>query len=374
MVMPLGPDFARALQIDVGQLGYLGGSYTAAAGLAGLVLAPLLDRFDRRWVLCVAMLGLVAGTAAGALATGLPSLLAARIVAGFFGGPATSSALAIVADVVPNERRGRAMGVVMAAFSIASILGVPMGLFVARIGSWRTPFWSLGLFGALVTVGCVALLPPMVHHLTDEQRRPTSVGAMLARSEVRWSYVMTAAVMMSGFAIIPNISAYIQGNLGYSRNTLETLYAMGGVASFVAMHTAGRLVDATRPLIAGSVGVVGFSLVVLGMFVWPVESVGVFFVCFMTVMALRNVAHQTLASRVPEAQERGRFMSLQSAIGHLAGAAGAFGSSQILLTLPGGRIGRIEEVAWWSIGIALLIPVAMAIVESKLAARRAATV
>src|SRR5437773_10195696 len=90
MVMPMGPDFARALAIPPSKLGIIGGSYTAAAAVAGLVGALFLDRFDRRSALAVAMLGLVTGTAAGGLARGFGSLVAARVLAGMFGGPASS--------------------------------------------------------------------------------------------------------------------------------------------------------------------------------------------------------------------------------------------------------------------------------------------
>ncbi len=372
MVMPLGPDFAVALGIEVGHLGFLGGTYTAAAGLAGLLGATFLDRFDRRWVLCLSMLGLAIGTAAGALATGLYSLLAARLVAGFFGGPATSSALAIVTDVVPVERRGRAMGAVMGAFSIASIVGVPLGLYAARLGDWRTPFWALGLIGAGVTLGCVALLPPMRSHLERREAQAPFVE-ILAKPEVRWSYLMTALVMASGFTLIPNISAYVQGNLGLPRRELEGLYMMGGIASFVSMRGAGWLVDKTRPVLAATIGVVGFVFTVATMFIWPVSSVPVFFIVFMTVMALRNVAHQTLASRVPLPAERGRFMSVQSAVGHLAGAAGAIGASQLLVTLPGGKVAHIDAVAWISIALGAAIPFVMWILERRLAGRATAT-
>ena len=71
MVMPLGPDFARALGISTAHLGLIAGSYMAAAAIAGIVGARFLDRFDRRKALGVALFGLVAGTAAGALAQGL---------------------------------------------------------------------------------------------------------------------------------------------------------------------------------------------------------------------------------------------------------------------------------------------------------------
>ncbi|HXN55672.1 MAG TPA: MFS transporter, partial [Myxococcales bacterium] len=140
MVMPMGPDFAAALGIPLSHLGYVGGAYTAAAATSGLICAGFVDRFDRRRALAVAMLGLVAGTALGGLATGMGTLLCARVVAGSFGGPATSIAFSIVADVVPVERRGRAMGVVMGAFSVAQVLGVFGGLVLAEHLGWRAPF------------------------------------------------------------------------------------------------------------------------------------------------------------------------------------------------------------------------------------------
>src|SRR5918993_1443709 len=165
MVMPLGPDFSAALGIPLPRLGLVGGSYTAAAAVSGVVGMLLLDRFDRRKALAVALFGLVMGTVAGGFATGLGSMLAARVLAGAFGGPAAALSLAIIADVVPPERRGRAMGIVMGAFSAASVLGVPAGLELARFGGWRVPFFAVAGVGALLAMLAIALLPPLTGHL-----------------------------------------------------------------------------------------------------------------------------------------------------------------------------------------------------------------
>ncbi|HZX41762.1 MAG TPA: MFS transporter, partial [Myxococcaceae bacterium] len=144
MVMPLGPDFARALGIPLSRLGLIGGAYTAAAAVAGVLGSTFLDRFDRRPALAVAMTGLVLGTLAGGLAWNFESLLAARFLAGAFGGPATSLSLSIIADAVPPERRGKAMGAVMGAFSVASVVGVPLSLQLSIWGGWRLPFLGVG--------------------------------------------------------------------------------------------------------------------------------------------------------------------------------------------------------------------------------------
>ncbi|MBP7253542.1 MAG: MFS transporter, partial [Alphaproteobacteria bacterium] len=67
MVMPLGPDFAKALSIPVDKIGVIAGSYTLAAALFGVVAALFLDRFQRRRAILICLAGLIAATALGAV-------------------------------------------------------------------------------------------------------------------------------------------------------------------------------------------------------------------------------------------------------------------------------------------------------------------
>lgn len=209
MVMPLGPDFSRTLGIPVSELGTIGGSYTAAASIAGLAGSLFLDRFDRKKALLVAMTGLVIGTFMGSMARGLGSLVLARVIAGAFGGPATSLSYSIIADVVPPERRGRAMGIVMAAFGVAAVFGVPLGLELAFRFDWRAPFVAVAAVGLLVTVVVGIMLSPMTSHMTAGRTGAVAHLRGLVRTDVLISYSMTFSLMLGSFILIPNISPYV---------------------------------------------------------------------------------------------------------------------------------------------------------------------
>ncbi|NOK12797.1 MFS transporter [Corallococcus exercitus] len=376
MVMPLGPDFAKGLGIESSHIGTIGGSYTAAASVAGLLGGYFLDRFDRRKALAVCMLGLVAATAAGGLALGLSTLLLARVCAGLFGGPATALSLSIIADLIPVERRGRALGAVMASFSVASVLGVPLALKVAELGTWRTPFFVVAALGLVVVVAALWLLPPVRGHLKPggSASRAVGVAELLSRSDVQLSYLMTALVMMSGFIVIPNISAYLQQNLGYPRDHLWIIYFAGGIVSFVTLRLTGPLVDGFGSFRVGTVGVVLAALATYVGFVhypaWlPIPAL---FMVFMLAMGVRNVAYNTLTSRVPDNPVRARFMSLQSATQHMASALGAFLSSRLLVDLPDGTLGGMDTIAWVSIGLSVGVPVMLWVVEGRVRSREQA--
>jgi len=356
MVMPLGPDFARALGIPLSKLGLVGGAYTAAAAVAGVLGSTFLDRFDRRQALAVAMTGLALGTLGGAAAWNFSSLLTARLVAGAFGGPATSVALSIVADIVPPQRRGKAMGAVMGAFSVAAVVGVPLSLQLSLWGGWRLPFAVVGVSGLVVTALVTWALPSLRAHLLG--LRTASTPTTLFRPLVVASYAMTAVTMAAGFLVLPNLSAYVQENLGFPRSELQWMYFFGGLLSFVTLRAVGRLVDRWGSFPVGTVASLLLALAFDVTLVHVPRSVPVLalFLFIFFALSARNVAYNTLTTKVPEPAERARFMSFQSAVQHLASALGAGVSSQVLFVQPDGRLGNVPTLGRMAMALVLLLP------------------
>lgn len=376
MVLPLGPDFARALGIPAHQLGLVAGSYTAAAAIVGLLAASFLDRFDRRLALLIAMLGLVMGTLAGGFATGLGSMLLARVLAGAFGGPATSLAMSILSDAVPPERRGRAVGKVMGAFSLAAVVGVPAGLELARLGGWQLPFFVIAGLGVVVALAVAAAMPPMRGHLNATGRRVAPLRPLFQFARERavlLALAGTAVAMAGSFSIISNLSAYVQFNLGYPREQLGLLYMAGGCVSFFSMRLAGWSVDRW-----GAPGVVaaGTALVVivigLGFLgersLLPVVGI---FVGFMLANSTRIVALNALTTRVPPPADRARFMSLQSSVQHLSTSAGAGLSSWVLHERADQHLEGMPSLAAFAIGMSLLLPIVVLALHRRVRARDA---
>ncbi len=131
IMMPLGPQFTQIFAITDAQFGMLVSAYTLAAGVSGLLAATYLDKFDRKKLLLALYVLFGLATLACGLAPTYDSLMLARVLAGIFGGVLSALSQTIIADVIPFERRGRAMGIVMTSFSVSTVAGVPLGLFLA---------------------------------------------------------------------------------------------------------------------------------------------------------------------------------------------------------------------------------------------------
>src|SRR4051812_15449361 len=150
IMMPLGAQLMRIFNITPAQFTHLVASYGLAAALSGFAGGFFLDRFDRKNSLLFLYTGFGLSTFACGLAPTPGWLLIARLAAGAFGGLAGSMVTAMVGDVIPPTRRGRAMSIVMAAFPVASVLGVPAGLILAGKFGWHAPFFMLGSVAAVV--------------------------------------------------------------------------------------------------------------------------------------------------------------------------------------------------------------------------------
>lgn len=370
MVMPMGPDFAGALGIPMSHLGIIGGSYTAAATVVGIAGSLLLDKWERRSALTIAVTGLGLSTMAGALATGTGTLVATRVAAGSFGGIAATLCFSIVADLVPEQRRGRATAVVASGFSLSSIFGVPAGLWLARRGGWHAPFLVVGATALCLALSARLLLPKLRAHLDAKEK-----AAPLPMDARMWlSFVAFGCTILGNFLLIPNLAAYLQFNMGFPRDRLGLLYLGGGLASLATMRLSGIWTDRTRalwPVLTGSI-LVSLALVFGAMLQPPWLPPVAFFAVFMSFSAARWVAINALATRVPPPSARARYLSAQNAFSHAASATAAFASAAFLSSEPSGRLTGMPALAATAAVLGLGAPVAVWYLEKLIPARRAA--
>jgi predicted MFS family arabinose efflux permease len=377
MVMPLGPYFAKGLAIPTSSLGLVSASYAAAAALAGFFGAPVLDRFDRRKALAVAMIGLVAGTAAGAAAQGLGTMILSRAVAGAFAGPATAIALSIVADVVPPAQRGRAMSIVMGSFSIASIFGVPAGLDLAEWGGWRLPFLAVAGIGVVILIVALGRMPSMRGHIESGRRtRPIDrMRELLGDRTVRLALIANATVFIAAFIVIPNIAAHLLQNLHYQSTRLSKAYRVGGIVSLVVLIVSGRLVDRRGPVFVSTIGTLVFAVALVLGFIAPDRffhlPVFALFAIFMSAMSMRNIGVGSLSTRVPRHHERAGYMSLQAMAQHMSSAIGAFLSAQLLHNAPDGKLAGVDRISAIALALAFALPPLLAVIVRRVRAREA---
>ncbi|MFO1308318.1 MAG: MFS transporter [Burkholderiales bacterium] len=351
IMMPLAPQLMRLWGIGPQAFGVLVSAYTFAAAASGLASVFVIDRYDRRHALLALYGGFVLATALCGLAPGYEALLAARVLAGAFGGVLGAQILAIVADAVPYARRARANALVASAFSLAAIAGVPAGLWIAAHASWRAPF--LAVAGLSVAIGLAAswLVPPIEGHVAHgRSRRPLErVHAIVAVPNHWRAFAFMLALMLAGFTVIPFVAAYAVANVGLLESELPAMYAVGGVATLVTAQVIGRLADryGKKRVYAGvALASIAPILAVTHMprstLAWFLPVSTLFFV----LVPGRFGPAMALISGSADPRVRGSFMSFNAAVQQLGAGLAALAAGAIVGRAADGSLAGFGWVGW----------------------------
>jgi MFS transporter, DHA1 family, inner membrane transport protein len=359
ILMPLGPTLFRVFGIEAKQFGLLVSSYSFAAGLSGITTSFFVDRFDRKSALLFFFAGFTVSTVACALAPSYWSLLAARSLAGAFGGVLSSLVLSIVSDAIPYERRGTAMGVVMASFSVASVVGVPLGLELANRFSWHAPFVFLGALSFLVWVMIAFYMPGMKGHFRSKEAKRSKWDALAQVGKnppQQWALFFMFALVMGQFTVIPYLSQSYVANAGLPESKLSYIYLFGGVCSMIAAPSLGWLADKSskHTVFAGSVLLSVLPiLLITNMTQQPVWVLILVSCSFFIVMSGRMVPAMAMVSSTATPEYRGSFMSFSSAVQNLSAALASYAGG-LIVTVEAGHFVHYERAGYVAIAFSLL--------------------
>lgn len=343
IMMPLGPQLIEAFGIADAQFGLLVSAYTFSAGFSGLVASLYIDKFERRKLLLSLYALFALATLACGLAPTYETLMSARVAAGLFGGVLTALVQTIVADIIPFERRGKAMGVVMTAFSVSSVLGVPIGLYIATYADWHAPFIAIGLLSLLLVLGALYSLPKLADHL----HHPERTGARQNLKQVvidsnHWrGFLFSFSMVFAGFSVIPYITLYMQINAGVPERDIPLIYLIGGGATLFSAQIIGRLSDrygkvkilhvvATLAMIP--IGVLPFTEY------FPFWLILVCSTAFFIFVSGRMIPGMALLTSASNPRLRGTFMTLNSSMQSAGMGLAAFVGGLIIARGPDGHL------------------------------------
>jgi MFS transporter, DHA1 family, inner membrane transport protein len=357
IVMPLGPQLMRALGIRPAEFGLIVSSYTFAAGAAGILASSIIDRFARRTTFMILYAGFLLGTLMCALATSYHLLLVARVATGAFGGILGGMSMTIIGDVFPEGRRGRATSSLMTGFALASVAGVPLGLYLGTEHGWHVPFVALVVVGIPV-LGLIPLaLPPLKGHIGHSHAHP--LRAMLetfSHANHLNAFALIVVLMIGSFTVFPYISPYLVSNVGLTEQQLPLIYIAGGGLTLIAAPIIGRLADRYGKLtVYRTIAPLSATLLVV-VTQLPRVNVAVAVSIFGALMVCnvgRMIAAMAMVTGSVEPSRRGGFLSANSSVQHVASGFGAYLGGVIITETADGRIEHFGTVGWIAGGATL---------------------
>ncbi|MFZ6001024.1 MAG: MFS transporter [Bacteroidota bacterium] len=343
VLSPLGAILMPTLNITTQQFGIVVSAYAFSAGIAGLLAAGFADKFDRKKLLLFFYTGFIIGTLLCGIATNYYFLLGARIVTGLFGGVIGSIGFAIITDLFRLEMRGRVMGFVQMAFASSQVLGLPVGLYLANLWGWHSPF--LLIVGVSVVAGIVIVvyMKPIDAHLKIKSERNAFVhlGKTVSNSRYLKTFAATMLLATGGFMMMPFGTAFGVNNLKLTVDQLPLLYMITGASSMVFGPLIGKLSDSWgkyRVFFTGSIVMIFIVIYYCSLGASPFWLIVSLNIIMFAGITSRMIASGALLSAVPDPADRGAFMSINSSIQQISGGIAAYIAGLIVYQTASGEL------------------------------------
>jgi DHA1 family inner membrane transport protein len=259
-------EISASLSVTAATAGQLITAAAVVMCLGAPLLAALVAGWDRRQLLALTLLWYAAGHALCALMPSFGALLPVRMLTVI--GPAifTPQAAACAGLLVPPEHRGRAVTFVFLGWSMASVLGLPIGALIGGHLGWRMAFMAIAMLSVVSAASIWLTLPTGI--------RPAALTAAawsrVLRSPVLMGIVSVTALQGSGqFVLFSYFGPVLKQSFGADANTLSLMWALFGAFGLIGNMVVSRYIDRIG---AGRMVLLTSSLIALSLLLWPFAS------------------------------------------------------------------------------------------------------
>ncbi|GAA1595792.1 MFS transporter [Actinomadura kijaniata] len=252
------PAIAADLEVGIPAAGQLVTVFALTLAVAAPVSSWLLSPLDRRTALQLALIVFVLGNLATALSPNYPIALAARILTALGAASITASASSAAVAITPEERRGRAMALVIGGLTLSTALGMPLGNLIGSV-DWRLTLWTVAALGVVAAIGISVSLPKV----TLPAMSLTARLAPLRQTKVLTILMATLLVMAGHYAVYTYIGAMTaEATTGSFPQALTMILFAWGVGVLAGNFLAGYLAD-KLPALGGSLAALAGGTVLL---------------------------------------------------------------------------------------------------------------
>lgn len=331
MVVPgMLNELSADLAVSPAKVGMLISAFAMTICITGPLLAGWTSAIDRRKLLTSSLLLYAAMHFAAALAPGYNALLIARMVTALGAAVFTAQAAATAGLMVPPETRGKAIGMVFLGWSIAAVIGTPIGAYLGAHIGWRPTLGLVGLLSALFAAAVWLQIPPKLF-VTPMDR--TAWKALFANTPLLLAVSVTAIQALGMFTTFSYMALLLKDFLDATPTVISLLFLCFGITGVIGNVAGARVMDHIGPM---KVGVIAMGCMLTAIALWPLTRGSLPFAVVLTLVwglgcfSVNSAQQARLVAMAPQLASAS--VSLNSSAIYLGQATGAFIGGAIVST------------------------------------------
>ncbi len=241
VIMGILPQVSNSLQVTIPQAGLLVSLYALGVAIGAPILAVLTKNFSRKKALLTLMLIFIIGNVCCALSFHYGQMMAARIVTSFCHGSFFGIGAVVAAGLVPPQRKASAVALMFTGLTLANVIGVPFGTWIAQHWEWHITFWLIAGIGVLAFLALLAFLPECGSN--DKPVNFREELKVVCQPHVLLAMLITLLTFASVFALFTYIAPILLDTTKTPQSWITITLLIIGVGSVIGNLWGGKLAD-----------------------------------------------------------------------------------------------------------------------------------
>lgn len=231
---------ADGLGLSAAQAGWVMTVYALAYAVGSPIIVALTGTWTRRFVLTLGLVLFGIAACVSALSSSVSPLFAARALAAMGAGLFTPIAAAVAAATSPPERRGKSLAAVFFGLTLAQVMGIPAGSFIAYTFGWQSSFAIVAVLSVVIAVAVWLIVP---RYLEFVPTRLSTLADTLLDWRAMLNVLYTTTIMAAIYIVYAYLAPLLRETMGYARDELTLVLLVFGFGAVVGNLLGGYLTD-----------------------------------------------------------------------------------------------------------------------------------
>ncbi|QDS34195.1 MFS transporter [Brevibacillus brevis] len=234
VIISLLSDVASELDISISTVGSLVSAFAISFAIGTPILTAIFSRS-----LMLTLIGIfITGNILTALSETYVLLLVSRIVTAVVTGVLIALAMSVASETMPAEKRGQAISIIFAGFTIASVIGVPLGTFIGQWGGWQMAFWFAALLGVISLLASAVTIPKGLKGSSSSLQK--QIG-LLTHTRIIIAFFIPALSIAATYTVYTYLTPLLQEVLFVPNQSISLVFLLYGVISIFSTLIGGKL-------------------------------------------------------------------------------------------------------------------------------------
>lgn len=231
-------EVASDMKIAISAAGSLVSAFALSFAIGTPIFTALFSRYSK-YPLILTLIGVfIVGNMITAISGSYGLLLVSRVITAVVTGVLIALAMAVASETLPLEKRGPVISIIFTGFTVASVLGVPLGTFIGQWGGWHMSYWFTTLLGIVSLIASFATIPRGLKGARSSLQKQLR---LFAYPRIVLAFFIPALSIAATYSVYTYLAPLLQDVLLVPARYMSLVFLLYGVVSIFSTLIGGKL-------------------------------------------------------------------------------------------------------------------------------------